>query len=835
MQQPKPLVMKFGGSSVGTPEGIQNVVEIIENTQKETNSNLWVVFSAFGKVRDEKGQLIQAGTTDMLIEAAEKAAEGDDTYQEVFENIKRRHLEVVQQLFEIEQQDPVMQEVQRLCNALEEQLLACKIVTSIIPLVLDEILSFGERLSAYIISQYLNQKGQKAEFLDARAVIHTDSDYGNAKVDAIKTHQSIKEYAQESQHIQIITGFIASNSQGKTTTLGRGGSDYTASIFGAALSASAIEIWTDVDGVMTADPRVAKKAYSLSHMSYSEAMELAGFGAKVIYPPTMVPAREANIPLVIKNTMNPSFPGTTIKSVSENENGPVKGVCALEDVSMITISGAGLKGTKGFLSRVSKTLADNGVNISLVSQACSENTISLTVDPKDEDKAKESLEKAFQIEMQKGNVDPIEVESNLSVVAIVGENMRDQKGVAARFFTTLSNNGINHKAFTQGSSQRNISTVIEKTQLQKAINALHDEFFVSGKTLNLYIVGTGQVGATLIRQINERPEDDLELKIVGVANSRSMTFNTAGINLQSDEDGVSVLDSEGSETYATNPQQLLEIIRAHNLANAILVDVTSNQKIAELTPELLDEHVHAVAANKKTRSSSMELYNRTEKSLQAGATFEDETTVGAGLPVLKTIRGKIDAGAKVLGVSAMPSGTLGWLFSEYDGTKPFSQLVKEAKEAGITEPLPWEDLNGMDVARKMLILARTSGLELNMEDVQLSGLIDGDYSSKQDLERFWRDLEQKDDEFLELYKQANAEGKVLRFLGELKEGKLSVGLQKVDQDHPAYNLKGTNNIFIITTDRYSKAPMVISGPGAGKEVTAEGVLEGIVSIGRNQH
>jgi len=700
---------------------------------------------------------------------------------------------------------------------------------------MDYVLSFGERSSAYIISKTLQHAGIPAEYLDARKIIRTDKTFGAAKVSFDKSYSKIKEYYAEHTKVQVVTGFISAAKGGLTTTLGRGGSDYTASLIAAGLKADAIEIWTDVSGVLTADPRRVKKAFTIPRLTYAEAMEMSHFGAKVIYPPTLMPALHGRIPLYIKNTFDPSFPGTKVseESVKEDETA-VRGISSINNVALLTLSGSGLFGVPGISARLFGALAQKNVNIILITQGSSEHAISFAVQPTDSDLAKEAVEKAFEYEIDRGVVNAIKVESDLSVVAIIGENMRYQPGVSGRLFQALGKNGINAVAIAQGSSELNVSVVIPKEDENKALNALHEAFFLSDyKTLHLFVVGVGLIGGTLLQQIREQNEYlrtklGMEVKVVGMANSRKMIF---------DEDGLE-LNDDWKEKLMENgdPADLAVFIgrmRDLNLSNSIFVDNTANDKIAGYYAGILDESISISTPNKVANSSSYLQYQRLKSiANKRGVQFHYETNVGAGLPIISTLQDLLDSGDQIRKIEGVLSGSLSFIFNNFDGTRPFHEIVSEAKEKGFTEPDPRIDLSGKDVGRKILILARETGIPMETEHIELKGFLPDGAMEAESVDDFFTVLENNADYFTKLYAEAAKDGKVLRMIATLEGEKASVGVQAVGPDNPFHGLSGSDNMVVFTTDRYNERPLVVRGPGAGAEVTAAGVFAEIIKIGK---
>jgi aspartokinase/homoserine dehydrogenase 1 len=702
------------------------------------------------------------------------------------------------------------------------------------PRTMDYVLSFGERNSAYIIAHVLKQSGVRAAYLDARKIIKTDKNFGSAKVDFDLSYQKIKAYYAEHPEVQIVTGFVGSAKGGLTTTLGRGGSDYTAAIIAAGLDAKVIEIWTDVDGVLTADPRKVKKAFTIKTMTYAEAMEMSHFGAKVIYPPTLQPALRKQIPLYIKNTFNPGFVGTYISNAPDPNGPPVKGISSISDVTLVTLSGSGLFGVPGIAARLFGSLAQGGINVILITQGSSEHSISFAIQPNMARKAKRCVEEAFQYELERGIVEPVKVEADLAVMAIIGENMRYRPGIAGRLFQALGKNGINIVAIAQGSSELNISVVIPRSDEAKALNALHEAFFLSDtQVLNIFMVGVGLIGSTLLDQIKAQAEflrgkRSLEIKVVGLANTQRMVF---------DENGLS-LDTWKSELLASDTPSDLPIfiarMKAMNLSNSIFVDNTANETVANYYESILDSSISISTPNKIATSSSYLQYQRLKTIADnRGVAFRYETNVGAGLPVISTLNDLTDSGDQILGIQGVLSGSLSFIFNQFDGSRPFSDIVTEAKTRGYTEPDPRVDLSGADVRRKILILAREAGWPLESAQVTIAPLLPQAVQDAPDVAAFFAQLEAHNDYFEQLRADAAADGKVLRMIAGLNEkGEATIGLQAVGQESPFYFLSGSDNMIVFVTERYKDRPLVVRGPGAGAEVTAAGVFAEIISIAK---
>ncbi|MEN0049518.1 MAG: bifunctional aspartate kinase/homoserine dehydrogenase I [Bacteroidota bacterium] len=812
-------VLKFGGSSVAKPERIEGIIEILKNYY-ERGEKITVVFSAFG------------GVTDALIEMSETAAKGKDTYQELFDAFHQRHLEAANELINEDLLVKVLPILEQNHAVLKNLLYGIFLVREASLRTMDYVLSFGERNSAFIIAHALQSQGIPASYLDARKVIKTDKSFGNSKVDFEATYKKIQEHYRKQNDIQIVTGFVASAKGGLTTTLGRGGSDYTAALLAAGLEAKQIEIWTDVSGVLTCDPRKVKRAFTIPKMTYAEAMEMSHFGAKVIYPPTLQPALKKGIPLYIKNTFQPEFEGTYISDQTDPGDRAVKGISSIGDISLLTLSGSGLFGVPGIAARLFNALALAKVNIVLITQGSSENAISFAVAPKFAEKAKLAAEKAFEYEQNKGLVNPIKIERNLSAVAIIGENMRYRPGIAGRMFQALGKNGINAVAIAQGSSELNISVVINKVDELKALNALHESFFLSDKKeLHLFLVGVGLIGGTLLEQIREqqeylRADQNLEIKVVGLANSRKMLFDEQGIDLANWK--TTLLNAEESSNLAS----YVERMRKMNLSNTIFVDNTASSELPKHYAAILDSSISISTPNKIATSSSYEQYLRLKQlAKKRGVQFVYETNVGAGLPVLSTLKDLIHSGDHILKIEGVISGSMSFIFNNFDGRKPFSEIVKQAKEKGYTEPDPREDLGGKDMRRKLIILAREAGFAVEEKDITINSILPETTMNAVSVEAFFEELVKSDEAFVLKQQAAANEGKVLRMVAKFESGSGTVGLESYPQDHPFFGLNGSDNMIVFTTNRYKETPLVVRGPGAGAEVTAAGVFAEIIRIG----
>lgn len=812
-------VLKFGGSSVAKPERIRGIAKILKEyyTQGE---KFTVVFSAFG------------GVTDSLIEMSQLAAAGDDLYVEKFEAFQNRHVDAAKELLDKDGLKEVLQELESNQNVLKNLLYGVFLVREASTRTMDYVLSFGERSSAFIISHVLKQNGLNAKYLDARKVIKTDKSFSSAKVDLNLTYKKIKEYYEQNPEIHIVTGFIASAKGGLTTTLGRGGSDYTASLLAAGLNADVIEIWTDVDGVLTADPRKVKKAFTIPNMTYSEAMEMSHFGAKVIYPPTLQPALAKAIPLYIRNTFNPSFIGTLVSKESDPNGTDIKGISSIGHVALLTLQGSGLFGVPGIAGRLFSCLAQADINIILITQGSSEHSISFAVQPRVAEKAKKKVEKEFEYEMQLSIIDKVKMEDDLSVVAIIGENMRYRPGISGRLFQALGKNGINIVAIAQGSSELNISVVINRDDESKALNALHQAFFLSDtKELHLYMIGVGLIGSTLIQQIQKQAEylkqtRSLEIKVVGLGNSKKMLFNEGGINLAKWKD--SLLSSEREMTAAG----FINTMKNMNLENSIFIDNTASDQIANHYETILDSSISISTPNKIATSSAYLQYTRLKTiANKRGVQFMYETNVGAGLPVISTLNDLINSGDRILKIEGVLSGSLSFIFNSFDSSKQFSDIVLEAKKKGFTEPDPRIDLNGIDVRRKLLILAREAGLSLEANDVEINNILPTACQEAETVDDFFKALVTANSHFTDLVKKSEVKNQKLRMVAKLDDGKASIGLEAVNSEHPFYHLSGSDNMIVFTTERYKERPLVVRGPGAGAEVTAAGVFAEIITIG----
>lgn len=812
-------ILKFGGTSVGTVESIEQVIKII-SSKKDNNQILGVVFSAMG------------GVTNKLIEIGALASKSDTDYLNILKTIEERHITAVKKLIAVKNQSATTAKIKGLFNEIEDLLKGITYIKEISNRTMDLLLSFGERLSTQIVTSTLNDRGINASFVDGRDIIKTDSTFGFAEVDFDKTNSSINETISNPELIYCVTGFIGSDQNQVTTTLGRGGSDYTASILGGALNAEVIEIWTDVNGMMTADPRKVKNAFTIPEISYAEAMELSHFGAKVIYPPSLIPAFLKNIPIRILNTFDTSDSGTTVSKETIQKSYSITGISSIDDISLVNLQGNGMIGVAGVSAKLFTILADHKISVILISQASSEHSICFAVDPKSSETVKEILEEGFKIEILNGEIEQISIQHNLSIIAVVGEGMKASSGTSGKLFSVLGKNGINVIATAQGSSELNISVVIGKKDISKALNAIHETFFqIDGFTLNLFILGpTGLIGKTLLNQIEKQKEHlkkqkNLNLKITGIANTRKMILNPDGVSLQNWEEN---LNKNGE---LVNLSEFIDDIQALNLPNSIFIDCTANKDIVQYYAPLLNSNISIVTPNKVANSSSFSEYQTLRDiTTKRNVKFLYETNVGAGLPVINTLQGLINSGDTIIKIEAVLSGTLSFIFNTFDVGQKFVDVVKDAKAQGYTEPDPREDLSGMDVARKILILARETGINLEIQDVTINPLLSDAAMQAADVEEFYKVLEKENSLFENLIENAQKNGKKLRFIAKLENGKASIGLDNVGKNHPFYSLSGSENIVSYTTERYFHNPLVVKGPGAGAEVTAMGVFADIISL-----
>lgn len=814
-------VLKFGGSSVGSIENIHRIINIVR-AEKAQDKEVVLVCSAFNKVTD---QLINAG------KLAEK--KDNNTYLEIFQNFKDRHQTTIENIIEDTAiKKEMMDEFFESMDRVEDILKGVHLLGELSDKTLAQLVSYGERFSCFIVAGALRNAGLNGIYVNATQLVRTDSNYLSAKVNFEKTNKNIADFFEAVHGVAVVTGFIGTDELGNVTTLGRGGSDYTAAIFAAALKASAIEIWTDVDGVLTADPRRVEQAFTIPTLSYKEAMELSHFGAKVIYPPSIQPAYIKNIPLIIKNTFNPEHPGTYISKDSGKSANIIKGISSLSDIALLRMEGTGMVGVVGIASRLFATLSRAGINIIFLTQGSSEHSICFGILPGEIKKAQKSVEEEFRYEIQNRQILPLVIETNNSIIAVIGENMTNSPGVSAKMFKALGKNGINVKAIAQGSSELNITAVIEQVNEAKALNALHEIFFENDvHSVNVFLVGpTGLIGKTLLKQIKNQfdflqNEKSMQINVTGITNSKKMLIDSNGIDLS---DWENELNENGTEA---NLEAFTRKMVEMNFANTVFVDCSASKHVVEFYEKLLKKSISIVTPNKIANTLSQDKYNQLRKlAKQSNARFMYETNVGAGLPVIGVLQSLLNSGDKILKIEAVLSGTLSYIFNTYKGDLKFSDVVLDAKEKGFTEPDPRDDLSGLDVARKALILSRDSGGIMELSDIAVENLVPASMRNI-DVKTFLQKLPELDAMYESVKQEAESKGNVLRYMAVIENGQVQIALKQVDAQHPFYNLSGSDNMIVFTTERYKNNPLVIKGPGAGAEVTAAGVFAEIISIG----
>jgi aspartokinase/homoserine dehydrogenase 1 len=812
-------ILKFGGSSIGTAESIESLLGILKELYAKGERPVTVLSA-------------MSGVTNLLTTLAENAANGQE-FQRSLEELEAKHFAVVKKLIAVRNQNPVLTQLKIYFNELEELLQSVYSLRELSFQSKDLIISYGERCSTYMVSKIAEQFFPESKYVDAREFLKTDSRFGNAQVNLSLTEDLVKSvFSENAGKMLFVTGFIASDEKGRATTLGRGGSDYTAAILGAILNADKIEIWTDVEGMLTADPRIVKKAFPLPILSYTEAMELSYFGAKVIYPPTMIPAFLKKIPIVIRNTFNPSFPGTVIQYDSGKSPFPIKGISSIDSVSVLNLSGSGMVGKAGFSGRLFTLLARKQINVILITQSSSEHSITFAVHPGDAIRAKRLIEQEFELELEAKKLLPLEIENDLSVLAIVGENMKQTPGMSGKLFYALGRNGINVRAIAQGSSEYNISVIISRKDLSKALNSVHDAFFATlKKTLHVFSLGTGNIGGTLFEQIKKQhsflqENNDLEIKIVGISNSRKMLINAEGIDLRNWAEDVN------QKGEVADLESFISQMKMLNLPNCVFIDNTASEKPTHHYEGIFQSSISIVTCNKIANSGSYKQYKVLKDTARShGVDFYYETNVGAGLPIVRTLKDLMMSGDRIIRIEAILSGTISYIFNNFNGERSFHDVVKKAQELGFTEPDPRDDLNGTDFMRKMLILARDAGYPLEAGDVKLDAILPQACMDAPSVEAFYEELKKADDHFNQLKETAANEKKALRYIGIMEDGKVEINLEMVDEDHPFYTLSGSDNIISFTTERYKERPLVVKGPGAGAEVTAAGVFAELVNVG----
>ena len=806
-------VLKFGGTSVGSVKSILSLKRIVENEAKR--QSVVVVVSALG------------GITDKLIATSQLALKHDPKWKEEFDAMVERHHSMIDHIIDdTTQQEDLFNKVDALFDQLKSIYHGVFLVHDLSEKTLCAIVSYGERLSSNIVATLI----RGAKWFDSRDFIKTERKNGKNVLDSDLTNKLVADTFENLPRVSLVPGFISRDRDtDEITNLGRGGSDYTAAIIAAALDAEVLEIWTDVNGFMTADPRVISSAYTINELSYVEAMELCNFGAKVIYPPTIYPVCVKNIPIKVKNTFNPENPGTIIKQKIEDDRKPIKGIRSIKGTALINVTGLSMVGVIGVNRRIFTRLADNGISVFMVSQASSENSTSIGVREEDVNEAVRVLNEEFAAEIEDGAMFPMQVELGLATVAIVGENMKHTPGIAGKLFGTLGRSGISVIACAQGASETNISFVVKADSLRKSLNVIHDSFFLSEyNVLNLFICGVGTVGGQLIEQIKCQYEElkhrsQLKLNVVGIASSHNAIFNREGIDLDN-------YRAQLKESEPSNPQKLRDNILSMNIFNSVFVDCTASKDIAALYESLLAHNISVIAANKIAASGDYDYYQKLKHlALAKGVKFRYETNVGAGLPIIGTINDLRNSGDKILKIEAVLSGTLNFIFNEIAADVPFSETVKRAKQQGYSEPDPRIDLSGTDVVRKLVILSREAGYKVSQEDVEKKLFVPQNFFEGS-VDDFWEHLPSLDNEFEQQRKQLEAEGKRWRFVATYDNGHTEVALRAVGQNSPFYNLEGSNNIVLLTTERYKQYPMLIQGYGAGADVTAAGVFANIMSI-----
>lgn len=812
-------VLKFGGTSVGSSKNINKVISILENYSKI--DKVICVVSAVG------------GITDKLLLAGKQSQNKDNAYIETFNLIKDIHFNIVSEL-NLDKSSNIISFVNEKLNALKSLLDGIYLINELSPKTSDKLVSFGEILSSYIIAETMKNRGLSADSKNSQEIMVTNSNFTKAEVDFGITNKNIQSYfAAVSQQITVLPGFISKSKIGEQTTLGRGGSDFTAAIVSAALKVEQLEIWTDVSGMFTTNPKLVKQAYPIERISYKEAMELSHFGAKVLYPPTVQPVLDLNIPIHIKNTLQPEVVGTIISNEETNNTSPVTGISNIGDIALLTLQGSGMIGIPGFSRRLFEVLSQEKINIILITQASSEHSICLAIAENDADLAKAAIDFAFENEITLKRIDPILVEKQLSIIALVGDNMKNHQGISGKMFSTLGKNNINIRAIAQGASEKNISAVILQSDVKKALNTLHEQFFESKtKQLNVFITGVGNVGEKLVEQIKQQRKYlkenlKINLRIAGLSNSRKMIFSEDGIDLTNWKEQL-----KNGEPATLNG--FFERTKTLNLRNSIFIDVTANKDVANLYASYLRQSIGVVACNKIACSSDYENYKLLKRlSLKYNAPYLFETNVGAGLPIIHTLNNLIASGDKITSIHAVLSGSLNFVFNNFNDTTKFYDVVKQAAAEGYTEPDPRIDLSGVDVARKILILARESGVEMNLEQIKNTPFLSESGLKSDTVDDFYRTLIADEAHYQSLYASAKAKDCQLKYVAQFNEGKASVSLQEIPSDHPFYNLKGKDNIVMFYTKRYPEQPMIIKGAGAGADVTASGLFADIIRIGND--
>ena len=810
-------VLKFGGTSVANANNIKKVTQIVSNA---TETPIVVVVSALG------------GVTDLLLKALNLAAQKNIKYDDILQEIEIRHLQTTKELFPIASQSSLLSHIKSNLNELETLIHGAYLIGERTPKLSDKVMSYGELLSSYIIAEYFKNQNLNAKLKSGRELIITDESFENANVNFTITEKTCSDYFKQSdEQITVVPGFIASSKQGHHTTLGRGGSDYTAAIIAASTHAAELQIWTDVSGMYTANPKLVKQARSVPHISYAEAMELSHFGAKVLYPPTIQPVLRKEIPIWIKNTFAPNEVGTLITNANNEHNKTIRGISHIETITLLSLEGPGMVGVHGISKRFFETLSQHEISVVLITQASSEHSICVAISENDAEKAKTAINLAFEFEISSKRIHPVIVEKELAIIALVGDHMKSHQGLSGKMFSTLGKNNVNIRAIAQGASERNISAVIHKEDVKKALNTLHEAFFEENtKQLNLYVMGVGNVGSRLLTQIHQqkkylKKELKLNIRVIGISNSRKMVFEEAGIPLENWRETL-------ENGVKADSDDFMKKVKALNYRNSIFVDNTASKSVSDQYSKYLGNSIAVVTCNKIACSAELENYKNLKKlSKQYNAPFLFETNVGAGLPIIDTLKHLILSGDRVHKIQAVLSGSLNFVFNHFNDSTTFHDIVKEAQEKGFTEPDPTIDLSGVDVMRKILILARESGYELNMRDIKNDAFLPQESLEATDNETFYASLIKYEDDFQKLYQSASKKECRLKYVAQFEKGEAKVGLQEIPQGHDFYSLEGSDNIVLFYTDRYPKQPLIVKGAGAGADVTASGIFADIIRIG----
>ncbi|MGI9546593.1 MAG: bifunctional aspartate kinase/homoserine dehydrogenase I [Flavobacteriaceae bacterium] len=810
-------VLKFGGTSVAHADHIKKVKQIIA---EKSVDRVFIVVSALG------------GITDLLIKASDLAAQREDEYKTLALEIEKRHLDTIKALIPLTGQSGILSDVKTELNTLDTLLEGAFLIGEITPRLLDKIVSYGELLSSHIITEYLKSENLDASLKDSRELIITDDNYGKAVINFDLTNRLCQEYFEESKEaITILPGFVSSSENGNATTLGRGGSDYTAAVVAAALKAEVLEIWTDVSGMYTANPKLVKQAKAISHISYEEAMELSHFGAKVLYPPTIQPVLIQGIPVLIKNTFNPGDPGTSIEKNNEVSKHTVQGISHVPKISLLTLEGPGMIGIPGISRKFFEVLSLAQISVVLITQASSEHSICIGLADEDAPLAKKLINEAFAYEIERAKIKPVMTEEDLAIIALVGDQMKSHQGLSGKMFSTLGKNNVNIRAIAQGASERNISAVIRKEDVKKALNALHETFFEENiKQLNLFVMGVGNVGSKLLRQIDQqrsylKKQHRLNIRVIGISNSRKMLF---------DEDGISIGEWEKALAGGTkaDAEEFFDTVLRLNFRNSIFIDNTASADVAATYIDYLRHSIAVVTCNKIACSSELDQYQKLkEVSREYNAPFLFETNVGAGLPIIDTLKHLIASGDKIHKIQAVLSGSLNFVFNNFNGKTTFSEVVKRAQLEGYTEPDPKIDLSGVDVMRKILILARESGYAIDMEQIENQSFLPIESLQTKTNDEFYQSLEKNEQKFQDIFDKAMESNCKLKYVAKFEKGHASVGLQHIPKDHDFYKLEGSDNIVLFFTERYPDQPLVVKGAGAGADVTASGIFADIIRIG----